>query len=285
MSLDLAAVGRRSEPHVTSWDADDALRYALTVGAGQDPLAELSLTTENTADVTQRALPSLAALIAQRVRRPPIGDYDPAMLVHAEQEFWLPAPMPVAGRVELVAQVEEIADKGSGALVRTSVTARDPDGREVVFIARSAAFIRGEGGFGGGRGTNSGAPLPDRDPDLVVEQRTRPEQALLYRLNGDRNPLHSDPGFAARAGFDRPILHGMCTLGFSTRALLETACDGDPDRLTTLSCRFSAPVTPGDTLRTSVWLDGAAVYFRTARGDGTVVIDRGTAVRTLPPAP
>lgn len=280
MPIDPTAVGRRSDPVTTGWTADDALLYAVAVGAGQDPVAELPLTTENSVDVTQRVLPTFAALVAQRVARPPIGEFDRAMLVHAEQRVSLPRPLPVVGTVRLVAEVESILDKGSGALVRTVVTASDPDHGGVVFRTRSAAFIRGEGGFGGPRGAGTARPAPDRDADVVVDQQTRPEQALLYRLTGDRNPLHSDPGFARRAGFDRPILHGMCTLGFSARALIGAACAGDPDRLTDLDCRFSAPVRPGDTLRTEVWTNGDDLAFRTSRTDGIVVIDRGSARRT-----
>lgn len=280
MPIDRTAVGRRGDPIIASWTPDDALLYAVAVGAGQDPLAELPLTTENSIDVPQRVLPTFAALVAQRASRPPIGPFDPAMLVHAEQRVVLPRPLPVAGTVQLVAEVESILDKGTGALVRTVVTACDPEHGGVVFRTRSAAFIRGEGGFGGPRHSDIARPVPDRAADVVVDGQTRPEQALLYRLTGDRNPLHSDPAFARRAGFDRPILHGMCTLGFSARALIGATCDGDPDRLTNLDCRFSAPVRPGDQLRTEIWLDGEDLAFRTSRTDGTVVIDRGSARRT-----
>ncbi|GII78565.1 3-hydroxyacyl-thioester dehydratase HtdY [Sphaerisporangium rufum] len=277
MGLDPAAVGRTGEPLDVAWESRDALLYAVAVGAGHDPAAELALTTENTEGVPQRALPSFAALLSQRVPRPDVGTYDRAMLLHAEQHLELRAPLPVAGRARLTAEVLAVHDKGTGAVVWTGVRAVDPATGAPLFSTRSAAFIRGAGGFGGPRGTAEPWEAPAREPDEVVRFRTRPEQALLYRLTGDRNPLHSDPGFAARAGFDRPILHGMCTYGFTARALVAAACGGDPDRLATLGGRFRGPVVPGDALEVRLWRDGRAVLFQTLRGDGAVVIDRGVA--------
>jgi acyl dehydratase len=140
---------------------------------------------------------------------------------------------------------------------------------------RGSVFIRGEGGFGGDRGP-SGADweMPTRPPDTTVNYRTRPEQALLYRLTGDRNPLHSDPKFAAKGGLQRPILHGMCTYGFTGRALLHAVCGSDPARFRAMEGRFTRPVMPGDELTISIWVDGNTAYFRTTSND-VVVIDRG----------
>ena len=277
MPIDPGAVGRRGEPVDVTWGPDDTLLYAVAVGAGQDPLAELPLTTENSDGVAQRVVPTFAALLGQRARRPDVGPYDPAMLLHAEQHLELAGPLPVSGRARLVAEVLDINDKGGAAVVWTGVRAVDPDTGAELFTTRSAAFIRGEGGFGGPRGTSDPWERPDRDPDHVVRYTTRPEQALLYRLTGDRNPLHSDPAFAARAGFDRPILHGMCTYGFTARAVVASACGGDPDRLTAMGGRFRAVVTPGDEIEIRVWAEGGQALFQTLRGDGTVVIDRGVA--------
>jgi len=278
MALDHSAIGVESAPHDRSWTATDALLYAVGVGAGiDDPLAELAFTTENTEGVPQQVLPTYAVLLAQVPGARRIGDFDPAMLVHAEQAFELHRPLPAAGAVRATSKITGIYDKGKGALVVSEATAADPETGEPVITARSSAFIRGEGGFGGDRGPRDDWAAPGRKPDHEVTYRTRPEQALLYRLSGDRNPLHSDPAFAARAGFDRPILHGLCTYGVTGRALLHTLAGSDPARFASMSGRFSSPVLPGESLTVSIWTDGGTALFRTAKEDGTVVIDRGRA--------
>lgn len=277
MPLDLSSRGSVSAPVSVDWDERDALLYAVSVGAGQDPLAELALTTENTEGVSPEVLPSFGGVLTQRVLRPDIGPFDRSKLVHAEQHLTLHRPLPMAGRLSVTAQVGDIFDKGSGALVWTETTAVDPATGEAVISSRSASFIRGEGGFGGERGPSEGWQPPTGQPDVVVPLRIRPEQALIYRLNGDRNPLHSDPAFAARGGFDRPILHGMCTFGFTCRALVSAVAGGRPSAITSLGGRFSSPVWPGDELRVEVWQEGAEVWFRTVRVDGVVALDRGRA--------
>jgi acyl dehydratase len=174
--------------------------------------------------------------------------------------------------------VTGIYDKGSGALVESENRAVDAVTGEPAVTTRASTFIRGEGGFGGDRGTSQPWELPDRAPDYKVIQQTRPEQALLYRLCGDRNPLHADPGFAARGGFSRPILHGLCTYGFTGRALLQELCGSDPNRFIAMSGRFSRPVLPGESLVVSIWVgESGTAQFQTAKEDATVVIDRGTA--------
>jgi acyl dehydratase len=164
--------------------------------------------------------------------------------------------------------------------VTTENVVTDAESGTRLVTSRGSTFIRGEGGFGGERSPSEPWEPPARAPDHEVRYRTRPDQALHYRLTGDRNPLHSDPAFAARGGFARPILHGLCTYGFTGRALLHALCDGDPDRFAAMSGRFSRPVLPGDELVVSIWRtagddSGNAALFRTATGDGTVVIDRG----------
>jgi acyl dehydratase len=214
------------------------------------------------------------------------------MLVHAEQAFELHRPLPVAGTVRTVATVTGIYDKGSGALVVTENAATDAATGEPLITSRTSLFIRGEGGFGGDRGSSEPWQQPERAPDHRVVQQTRPEQALLYRLSGDRNPLHADPKFAARGGFSRPILHGLCSYGFAGRALLHALCGSDPARFRSMSGRFSRPVYPGQTLVTSIWLpeaggtaaSGTAAMFQTVTEEGTVVIDRGL-LRFGPQAP
>ncbi|HZE33530.1 MAG TPA: MaoC/PaaZ C-terminal domain-containing protein [Actinoallomurus sp.] len=278
MAIDHGAIGVESAPHDRSWTSKDALLYAVGVGAGiDDPLQELAFTTENTGGVAQQVLPTYAVLLAQVPGARRIGDFDPAMLVHAEQAFELHRPLPPEGTVRATSKVTGIYDKGSGALVVSEATAVDPETGEAVITSRSSAFIRGEGGFGGDRGPRDDWAAPDRKPDHQVTYLTRPEQALVYRLSGDRNPLHSDPAFAARAGFDRPILHGLCTYGVTGRALLHALAGSDPARFASMSGRFSSPVLPGESLTVSMWADGGTALFRTTKEDGTVVIDRGRA--------
>jgi acyl dehydratase len=277
MSLDHSLVGVPGEPHERSWTSKDALLYAIGVGAGLgDPLRELEFTTENSEGIEQKVLPTYGVLLAQAATARSIGNFDRAMLVHAEQYVELHRPLPVGGTVRTSSRVTGMYDKGSGALVESESVAVDPANGEPMITIRSSTFIRGEGGFGGDRGTAAPWQLPDRAPDHRVIEQTRPEQALLYRLSGDRNPLHVDPKFAARGGFSRPILHGLCTYGFTGRVLLHELCGSDPARFTSMSGRFSAPVLPGESLVVAIWGgdDGTAV-FQTAKEDGTVVIDRG----------
>lgn len=286
MALDHSLVGVESDPATNTWTSSDAIRYALGVGAGLgDPTRELAFTTENSQDVEQRVLPTYGVILTRTPTRRKLGDFDPAMLVHAEQGFELHGPIPVEGSVRVTTTVTGIYDKGSGALVTSRARAVDADTGVPMVTATSAVFIRGEGGFGGDRGPSSGWQRPQRQPDHQVRCETRPEQALLYRLSGDRNPLHSDPKFAARAGFPRPILHGLCTYGFTGRALLHALCGSDPARFVGMEGRFTKPVLPGDSLLISIWdghgTDGTTAgghrtaAYQTATEDGTVVIDRG----------
>ncbi len=277
MPLDHSLVGVPGQQTARSWTSAEALLYAIGVGAGLgDPLQELEFTTENTAGVAQQVLPTFGVLLAQARPARSLGDFDRAMLVHAEQYVELHGRLPADGSVRATSTVTGIYDKGSGALVSSESVAVDAATGSPLVTTRTGTFIRGEGGFGGERGTSEPWVAPDRAPDHSVTQQTRPEQALLYRLSGDRNPLHSDPAFAARGGFSRPILHGLCTYGFAGRALLHAVCGSDPARFVSMYGRFSQPVLPGDTLVTSIWLvDGEAAQFRTERQDGTVVIDRG----------
>ena len=146
---------------------------------------------------------------------------------------------------------------------------------EVILRTRTSLFCRGEGGFGGERGENAKIDFPDRSPDHQIVYKTRDDQALIYRLSGDRNPLHSDPSFAKMGGFDRPILHGLCTYGYTGRGLLTKLCDSDPSRFKSMNARFSKPVYPGDELTVSMWVDGNSSLFRTTNQYGDVVIDQG----------
>jgi acyl dehydratase len=279
MALDHSVIGVAGEPAERSWTSKDALLYAVGVGAGLgDPRSELEFTTENSTGISQQVLPTYGVLISQAPASRGLGDFDRAMLVHAEQSVELHRPLPVQGTVTATATVTGIYDKGSGALVATQSVAVDAATGEPLVTTRSSVFIKGEGGFGGDRGPKDDWAKPHRVPDHQVTYPTRPEQALIYRLSGDRNPLHADPKFAARGGFDRPILHGLCTYGVTGRALLHAVCGSDPARFLAMSGRFSHPVYPGESLEVSIWLsehDDHEALFQTAIEGGPVVIDRG----------
>ncbi len=280
MTWDLDAVGTETAPTERAWTADDALLYALAVGAGVvDPVGfELDLTTENSGEVPQRVLPTFGVVIATGGSAFALaGAFDPTMVVHGEQGIELSGPIPPEGRVTTTSRLSGIYDKGSGAVIAAESRSVDASSGELRFKTSSSLFVRGAGGFGGERGPAPAHPaLPEREPDLLLRAQTRPDQALLYRLVGDRNPLHSDPGFAAAAGFGKPILHGLCTYGFAGRLLLHGLCGSDPARFISMEGRFSRPVLPGDALVVQAWRlgDGEAV-FRVETGKGDVVIDQG----------
>lgn len=277
MPINPDAVGAESDEKESSWSSKDSLLYALGVGAGvSDPTGfELEFTTENTKDVTQRALPTMAVVLGGGMAGPnspmaKLGEFNPAMLLHGEQSITLHKPLPVEATVLGKSKIAGIYDKGKAALVILESSAKDKASGDPLFTSSSSLFIRGEGGWGGDRGPDSGVEFPDRDPDHVVTYDTRDDQALLYRLNGDRNPLHSDPAFAAMGGFDKPILHGLCMYGFTGRALLHSVCGSDPDKFLGMGGRFSSPVLPGESLTVSVWAGDGTSHFRTSVGDRTV---------------
>jgi acyl dehydratase len=286
MPLNPDAVGAESEPAEASWTSKDSLLYALGVGAGQtDPTGfELEFTTENSEGIVQKALPTMPVVINASAPGAPslfdtIGTFNWAMLVHGEQSITLHQELPPAGTAMMKGRVAGMYDKGKAAVVVLENEATDTSGQPL-FSATMSAFIRGEGGWGGDRGPSGPRNVPpEREPDKVVSYDTRPDQALLYRLSGDRNPLHSDPSFAKLAGFDKPILHGLCTYGFTGRALLHGVCDSDPGRFKHIEGRFSTPVMPGDRLDVRIWIEGNEAIFQTCVGD-SVVLDSGKLVFT-----
>ncbi len=285
MPINPDAVGSKGDPVRHRWDSKDAILYALGVGAGaEDPLRELEFTTENSQDVDQRVLPTMAVVLSVGGAGAfgSIGSFNPAMLVHGEEAITLHRPIPVQGEVETVGEITGIYDKGKGAVIEVTSVSTDTATGDPLFTVVMSAFIRGEGGFGGDRGPSGPKNVaPERDPDHTVTYATRPDQALLYRLSGDRNPLHSDPAFAAFGGFDRPILHGLCTYGFTGRALLHAVCDSDPDRFTSMEGRFSSPVLPGESLTVRIWRTGdGEALFQTTGDDGRVVLDAGRLTHT-----
>ena len=273
MPLNPDAVGSKGEPVEVSWTSKDCLLYAVGIGAGTH---ELAFTTENTNGVEQQVFPTFPVVIGwgKGSAMGSIGTFNPALLVHGQQSVTLHRPIPVEGTATLQSEITAMYDKEKAAVVLTTTSAVI-DG-EPLYTNTASVFIRGEGGWGGDRGPSGPRNVPpEREPDRRVTYETSPNQALTYRLSGDRNPLHSDPAFAAMGGFDRPILHGLCTYGFTGRALLHTLCGSDPSRFHHVEGRFTSPVMPGESLTVSMWEtgDGEAV-FTTAVGD-RLVIDQG----------
>ena len=258
----------------------DTILYALSVGLGQDPMDERQLDYVDHRR-SLRALPSLPVVLAHPgfwLADPATG-VDALRLVHGEQEIELLQPLPVAGELLGRSRVTGLVDKGAGrgALLYSEKQVLDAGTGRVLAVTRSTTFLRGDGGFGGPAGpVRAAAAPPAGEPDVVVDLPTRPEAALLYRLNGDDNPLHSDPATAARAGFPRPILHGLCTLGVVAHALLRALGQYDAGRFRSLALRFSAPVFPGETIRTEIWRDGA--FRARVLEREVVVVNNGRAV-------
>lgn len=275
MALALENVGKTGTPTERSWTSADVMLYALAVGAGQDDAsAELQFTTENSAGVELQVLPSFANLLALGAGLELAGDIELRNVLHAEQAFELHRPLPAKGTAVTQGTLTGIYDKGNAALITAQSRSTDARTGELLATCRMATHIRGAGGFGGERGPSSDWVLPDRQADFRREVTIPADQALLYRLTGDRNPLHSDPSFAQRAGFDRPILHGMCTYGYTARILLHAFCGSRVERFTGMSGRFSSIVHPGDTIVIEGWEEGERVLFRTLSG-GAVVVDHG----------
>jgi acyl dehydratase len=278
MPINLDAVGYKSEVATRSWNSYDSILYALGVGAGHpDPAHELQFTTENSYALEQHALPTMVVVLDDglEVAMERVGSFDRLFLVHGEHGIELDKPLPVEGTACISSAIRGIYDKGSGALVVIETTAFEPSTEDRLWTSTTSAFIRGEGGWGGDRGPSGrrNAP-PNRPPDHEVTYETNPNQALIYRLSGDRNPLHADPWFAKSAGFDRPILHGLCTYGYAGRALLQTLCESNTAYFQSMECRFTKPVYPGDHLTVCIWVDGHEAVFQTMVG-GSVVIDSG----------
>ncbi|MCY4144539.1 MAG: MaoC/PaaZ C-terminal domain-containing protein [Gammaproteobacteria bacterium] len=273
MPIDPNAVGATGGPVTRRWSSKDALLYAVGVGAGTN---ELQFTTENTRGTEQRVLPTFAVIIGGGgAPMNAVGSFNPALLVHGEQAIELFDEIPVDGEVESRGKIAAIWDKGNAAVVEMESESVNTATGNPIFKNKSSMFIRGEGGWGGERGSGEKVVFPDAEPTHKVTYATREDQALTYRLSGDRNPLHTDPAFAAMGGFDKPILHGLCTYGFTGRALLHTLCGGDPSRFRSMTGRFSRPVIPGDNLTVSMWVDGNQALYRTQNDRGDTVLDQG----------
>lgn len=285
MPIDLdTALNAPARTREIRWTERDVMFYHLSLGAGRGADHELGLTYEKHLSV----LPTFAMVAGQGMSAQagvtggftlPGVDIDLHRILHAGQAVTLHRPIPVSGTATSSTRVAEIWDKGKAAVIVTESCVIGPD-EEPLWTSTSQIWARGEGGFGGEPGPETGSAAPDREPDLVVDTPTEPRQALLYRLNGDLNPLHADPDFAALAGLSAPILHGLASYGIVAKAVIDAALGGDPHRLTQWSVRFAGMVTPGETLRTSIWREdgGRLVVIATCpERDGAPVLTHGAA--------
>ena len=272
------AIGAELDELSFAWTSSDVLLYHLALGAGARPVDSRELRYTYERDL--RVLPTFATVAANlRVYEPPAVSFpgieiDLAKVVHGTQAVTVHRPIPVEGKAVARTRIVDVQDKGKAAVIvnETSVTSEDGS---PLWTARSSIFARGEGGFGGSRGTSSRVELPEREPDAVIDTPTLPQQALLYRLCGDRNPLHVDPEFARSAGFDVPILHGLCTYGVVAKAVTDALLDADVTRVGSFSARFAGIVLPGETLRTRVWRtdEGLVLTTTAVERDAPVLAD------------
>ncbi|KAA9158261.1 3-alpha,7-alpha,12-alpha-trihydroxy-5-beta-cholest-24-enoyl-CoA hydratase [Amycolatopsis acidicola] len=264
------AIGAELGDVTFTWSASDVLLYHLALGAGARPTDERELRYTYERDL--RVLPTFATVASKlHLVDPPAVSYpgieiDLAQVVHGTQAITTHRPIPVEGKAAGRTKVVDVQDKGKAAVIITETEVTGADGSPL-WTERSSIFARGEGGFGGERGSSDKVELPDREPDEVIETPTLPQQALLYRLCGDRNPLHADPEFARAAGFDVPILHGLCTYGVVAKAVTDALLDADVTQVESFSARFAGIVLPGETLRTAVWRDGKRLLVSTSSID------------------
>jgi acyl dehydratase len=271
------AIGAELPAVEFSWSSSDVQLYHLGLGAGADPLDEREL--RYLTDGTPQVLPTFGNVAqsfhmteAPTVKFPGI-DIELSRVLHASEAITVPGPVPAAGTGRAVTRFTEIWDKGKAAVIWSETTVTTPDGAPL-WTQKRSIFARGEGGFGGERGPSTSAEPPDRAPDAELSIPTLPQQALLYRLCGDRNPLHSDPEFASAAGFPKPILHGLCTYGIGAKALVDEFLDGDVSRVESYGARFAGVLFPGETLKARVWKDGdtlLAVLTAPSREDAVVL--------------
>ncbi len=263
MPIDIEkALGATLEGPVYSWTDDDVILYHLGIGAGSDPVDPDELRYVYEGDL--QVLPTYATI-------PPFEmmmsfalvdglDINLAQVLHGEQETILHDRIPTSGAVTNEGTVTNIFDKGKGALVVMEIVSRLESTGESLFTNRSSIYIKGEGGFGGDSGPSTSVEIPDREPDHVVQSATLPQQALLYRISsGDKNPLHADPGFAAFAGYERPILHGLCTYGIVAKAVADSVFEGQAGDIASYRSRFSGHVFPGETIVSRIWDEGDRV--------------------------
>ncbi|MGF2943738.1 MaoC/PaaZ C-terminal domain-containing protein [Mycobacterium sp. Lab-001] len=263
MPIDVdVALNAELEPVEFSWTSSDVQLYHLALGAGTDPVDPREL--RYLVDDTPQVLPTFGNVAATfhmttppSVRFPGI-DIELSRVLHASERVQVPAPLAPSGSARAVTRLTDIWDKGKAAVIWSETKVSSPDGT-LLWTQKRSIFARGEGGFGGSRGPSGAAGTTDRAPDLEVAMPILPQQALLYRLCGDRNPLHSDPEFAVAAGFPRPILHGLCTYGMTCKTIADALLDGDTGAVAAYGARFAGVAFPGETLNVAIWKEDGRV--------------------------
>lgn len=264
MTLDPSVlIGKSLPPLEAKWAPDDVILYHLALGAGNPPdsASELAYTYESDLKV----LPSFAVVSALEsltgLFSIPEMEINPVMILHGEQTLSAPKALPVQAQVTHQPKINAIYDKGKGALIELETETRDATNDGLLAVSRWGILVRGAGGFGGDSGPKAGAPEPEGPSDLEFTITTLPQQALLYRLTGDKNPLHADPQIATAVGFQRPILHGLCTYGMVLRGLVDHTLDGQVDAISWYSGRFAGVLYPGETIKVRAWTGETGVAF------------------------
>lgn len=286
MAIDYTTLRQWKFPEqVSTYDETDCIRYALSLGIASDPLDEEDLRFVH--EDALRVVPTFLATVGApgAWAADPLSGIDWLQILHGEHRMRFHGAIPGTGEVRSQTRISRVVDKGAGkgALVVTERTVTDSTSGALLATIEHVSFCRANGGFATSTHPGDAPPdalpvVPESQPDMAMEMPTLPSAALLYRLNGDRNPIHVLPGAARQAGFNRPILHGLCTYGMAARALIRMACAGQPERLGSLAARFSAPVFPGETLHAEMWNVGGQVRFRmVAKERNVVVLSHGVA--------
>ncbi|MDP3968154.1 MAG: MaoC/PaaZ C-terminal domain-containing protein [Nocardioides sp.] len=260
------AIGAQLPDRTFSWSASDVLLYHLGLGAGSTPgdQTDPNALRYTLDDAHLQVLPSFGVVAPtfHETNPPPLDlpgcDIDLAQVLHGSQEVVVHGPLPTSGSAVVHTRISDVWDKGKASVIVQEGEARTEDG-DPLFTTRSSIFVRGEGGWGGERGPSTKVALPEREPDADVSYATTPQQALLYRLCGDRNPLHADPAFAEGAGFPAPILHGLCSYGIVLRLVVDALLDADVAQVRGYAARFAGVVFPGETIRVRAWDEGDRV--------------------------
>jgi len=257
-----------------SYGKDDVILYHLGLGAGNPPTDPNELEYAYEKDL--KVLPSFAVVAntgGGSFRGMDGLDFNFAMMLHGEQEIILHKPLPTETKLTSEMRVKELYDKGKAALLIMETTTKDEDG-DPLFTSLISLFLRGEGGFGGPEAPKAGNVAPEREPDGTIEVPTLPQQALLYRLNGDKNPLHADPEFAKMGGFDTPIIHGLCSYGLVCKAIVDNVLDGDVSKVAGYAARFAGVAFPGETYEISYWKEGEKILIaaNSKERDGAKII-------------